>query len=94
MGGDIDTVSQQYAPRETAAGYYYNAPSYREIFDPGDWDTARVALPGGQSGHPASKHYGDLGAAWRSSGYFPLLWSREAVERNTTAVLTLEPQGP
>jgi penicillin amidase len=94
MGGDIDTVSQQYAPRETAAGYYYNAPSYREIFDPGDWDTARVALPGGQSGHPASRHYADLGAAWRSSGYFPLLWSREAVERNTTAVLTLEPQGP
>jgi penicillin amidase len=91
MGGDADTVCMQYTPRETAAGPHYNAPSYRQIFDVGDWDSARIILPAGQSGHPASNHYADLAAAWRAGGYFPLLWSREAVERHTAAVLTLEP---
>jgi penicillin amidase len=91
MGGDVDTVCMQFAPRDTAAGPHYHAPSYRQIFDPGDWDSARVILPAGQSGHPASSHYADMAAAWRAGGYFPLLWSREAVERHTADVLTLEP---
>lgn len=91
MGGDVDTVCMQYTPRETAAGPLYNAPSWRQIFDPGDWDAARVILPAGQSGHPASGHYADMPGAWRAGGYFPLLWSREAVERYSEAVLLLEP---
>jgi penicillin amidase len=91
MGGDIDTVSMQYVPRKTAAGPHYNAPSYRQIFDPGDWDSARVILPAGQSGHPASRHYLDMAGAWRTGGYLPLLWSRAAVERHTADLLLLEP---
>jgi penicillin G amidase len=91
MGGDVDTVSMQFVPRDTAAGPHYNAPSYRQILDPGDWDSARIILPAGQSGHPASRHYLDMAAAWRSGGYLPLLWSRAAVERHTADVLTLEP---
>ncbi len=92
MGGDGDTVNMQHAPRETAAGPHYNAPSYRQILDPGDWDAAQIMLPAGQSGHPGSAHYADLAAAWRACRYIPLLWSREAVERHTAAVLTLEPR--
>lgn len=91
-GGDVDTVNQHYVPRQTAAGPVYNAPSYRQIFDPGDWDAARVIIPAGQSGHPVSRYYSDMAASWRVGGYCPLLWSREAVERHTSAVLTLEPQ--
>jgi penicillin G amidase len=91
MGGDGDTVNMQYLHRDTASGPAYNAPCYRQILDPGDWDSARIALPTGQSGHPASSHYADLAAAWRAGGYLPLLWSREAVERHTASVLTLEP---
>jgi penicillin amidase len=90
-GGDLDTVNQAYAPRNSPAGPVYNAPSYRQIFDLADWDAARVILPAGQSGHPASRHYSDMAAAWRSGGYCPLLWSRAAVERDTASVLTLEP---
>lgn len=91
-GGDVDTVNQNYVPRQTAAGPVYNAPSYRQILDPGDWDAARVVIPAGQSGHPVSRHYSDMAATWRAGGYCPLLWSREAVERHTSSVLTLEPQ--
>jgi len=91
-GGDLDTVNQQYAPRETAAGPAYNAPSYRQIVDLSDWDASRVILPAGQSGHPASKHYSDMAEAWRAGGYHPMLWSRPAVERHAAATLTLEPR--
>ncbi|NTU83222.1 MAG: penicillin acylase family protein [Chloroflexales bacterium] len=88
-GGDLDTVSQNYIPRDTATGYFYNAASYRQILDPGDWDSARVILPAGQSGHPGSSHYADMAAAWRAGGYFPLLWTPEAIERHTVETLTL-----
>ncbi|MFV9504790.1 MAG: penicillin acylase family protein [Oscillochloridaceae bacterium umkhey_bin13] len=92
MGGDLDTVNQQYVPRHTAAGPRYNAPSYRQIFDPGDWDSARISIPTGQSGHPASQHYADMAAIWRAGGYVPLLWSDEAIARHTVATLILEPR--
>lgn len=89
-GGDIDTVSQAYAPRHSPAGPSFVAPSYRHIIDLGNWDASRVVLPAGQSGHPASVHYNDMASAWRSGGYCPMLWSRKAVEAHTTAVLILE----
>lgn len=90
-GGEMDTVNHHYIPREQAAGPRYNAPSLRQILDPGDWDSARIILPAGQSGHPASRHYADMAAAWRAGGYVPLLWSPEAVAGHTVATLTLEP---
>ncbi len=91
MGGDIDTVNHHYIPRDPVAGPRYNGPSYRQIIDPGDWDAARIILPAGQSGHPTSSHYADMAGAWRAGGYFPLLWSPEAVARHTVDTLTLEP---
>jgi penicillin amidase len=90
-GGDLDTVAMHNAPRDTAAGPVYTSASWRQIFDLSDWDAARVILPSGQSGHPASRHYADQTAAWRAGAYQPLLWSRAAVERHTTDVLTLTP---
>ncbi len=90
-GGDLDTVAMHSTPRDTAAGPVYTSSSWRQIFDLSDWDAARVILPNGQSGHPASRHYADQAAAWRAGGYQPLLWSRAAVERHTAEVLTLNP---
>ncbi|NTV64641.1 MAG: penicillin acylase family protein, partial [Oscillochloris sp.] len=90
-GGDIDTVNQAYAPRNSPAGPLYVAPSYRQIIDVGNWDASRVILPAGQSGHPASRHYSDMAEAWRNGGYCPMLWSRKAVEEQTVTLLTLEP---
>lgn len=90
--GDVDTVNQNFLPRNPVAGPRYNAASYRQILDPGDWDSARFILPAGQSGHPASRHYADMAADWRAGGYIPLLWTSEAVARHTVATLTLEPE--
>jgi penicillin amidase len=45
----------------------------------------------GQSGDPASPHYRDLAPLWVQGQYFPLLYSRAAVEREATERIRLEP---
>ncbi len=65
--------------------------SCRLLVDVGAWDEALAALPGGQSGHPASRHYRDRLAEWRAGGYFPLLFSRERVLAAAQGTWSLEP---
>jgi penicillin amidase len=65
--------------------------SYREILDTSDWDHSVAVNTPGQSGQPGSPHYSDLMPLWDAGGYFPLLYSRKAVERETTDRLVLEP---
>jgi len=65
--------------------------SYREIFDLSDWDNSVGVNVPGQSGQPASAHYDDLIPLWGAGRYFPLTYSREAVEKETVDVLELRP---
>jgi penicillin amidase len=65
--------------------------SYREILDTSDWDRSRAVNTPGQSGQPGSPHYSDLMSLWDVGRYFPLLYSRKAVEGETTDRLTLKP---
>ena len=67
--------------------------SFREIIDLADWDRSVATSTPGQSGQPGSPHYGDLLALWGSDQYFPLLFSRQAVERGTKHLLVLQPAG-
>jgi penicillin G amidase len=65
--------------------------SYREIFDLADWDNSVAINVPGQSGQPGSPHYDDLLPLWSSGRYFPLKFSRAAVDAVTTDVLILQP---
>jgi penicillin amidase len=65
--------------------------SYREILDVADWDRSFAINTPGQSGQLGSPHYSDLLPLWQDWQYFPLSYSREAVEKNTTNELVLEP---
>ena len=65
--------------------------SYREVFDLADWDEARAINVPGQSGQPGSRHYDDLLPLWREGRYFPLVYSKAAVDRETTDTLLLLP---
>jgi len=65
--------------------------SYREILDTSDWDQSVAVNTPGQSGQPGSKHYSDLLQLWNAGRCFPLLYSRKAVERETTDRLVLQP---
>lgn len=67
--------------------------SYRHIFDLADWDRGVATSTPGQSGQLGSPHYGDLLKIWGEGKYFPLKFSRAAVEEATTHRLTLRPAG-
>lgn len=66
--------------------------SFRMVLDVGDWDRSVVVNAPGQSGNPFSPHYRDLAPVWAAGDYVPLLYSREAVERNARSVLKLTPR--
>lgn len=80
--GDATTVNY--------AGQWGGA-SYREILDLSDWDRSVATSAPGQSGQPQSPHYGDLLPLWAEGRYFPLPFSREAVETKTARRLVLRP---
>jgi len=87
-GGDIDTVNGTSGEnfRVTIGA------SYRQIIDFNDWDNSFAVNAPGQSGQPGSQHYGDLLSMWAEGKYFPLLFGREAVEKNAKQRLILVPK--
>ena len=86
-GGDGNTVNS------TSGGDYRQqaGASFREILDVADWDRSVATSVPGQSGQPESEFYANLLPMWARGEYFPLVFSRAAVERETTHVLWLRP---
>jgi penicillin amidase len=66
-------------------------PSARLVIDVGNWDESRAVNHPGQSGDRENAHYRDLAPLWRAGEYFPLLYSREAVERAAEKKIELVP---
>jgi penicillin G amidase len=67
-------------------------PTVRLVIDVGNWDNSRAVNYPGQSGIPDSPHYRDLAPLWQRGEYFPLLYSRKAVENATEARIELAPK--
>ncbi|MHA1680766.1 MAG: penicillin acylase family protein [Promethearchaeota archaeon] len=65
-------------------------PSYRQILDLGNWDRSIAVIPGGQSGLPFHAHYNDLAKLWAKGKYFPLLFSRKAIQESSEAKQTFQ----
>lgn len=88
-GGSAYTVNQSsYQPGNFAQT---NGPSVRLVIDVGAWDNSRAINTPGQSGDPTNPHYRDLAPAWASGEYFPLLYSRKAVEAASGQRIVLLP---
>ncbi len=90
--GDPDTLLRASAlprfPFEPVLG----ADALRFIADLSDWERCRMVIPGGQSGHAASRHYADLIPLWREGRYVPMPFQRSEVERRARRRLTLLPE--
>ena len=87
-GGDDNTVNVT-----AGAGWSQShGASYRGIFDTADWDNSVATNVPGQSGQPGSEYYDNLLPLWEGYRYFPLVYSRAAVERETKHLLVLEPR--
>ncbi len=68
-----------------------NGPSFRVVIDVGNWDNSRAVNYPGQSGDPHSLHYRDLAPLWLKGDYFPLLYTRPAIEAATESRIQLQP---
>ncbi len=87
-GGDGFTPNATSGP-----GYRQSSgASYRHILDLADWDRSVFTSVPGQSGQPESPNYRNLLPMWAEGEYAPLVFSRSAVEENTTHRLQLLPQ--
>jgi len=66
--------------------------SFRMVLDVGHWDDSVAVNAPGQSGDWANPHYKDLFPMWLSGHYFPLVYSRTAVEKATELRIELVPR--
>jgi penicillin G amidase len=84
---DLATVERPGGAGTLAA----DGASFREILNTADWDQSLVTSAPGQSGQPGSPFYDNLLPLWASDTYFPLVFTRAAVEEQAAHRLTLRP---
>lgn len=93
--GPIAKHGSEYTPNQSlvrATDFrQMNGPSVRLVVDVGRWDNSRAINHPGQSGDPDNPHYRDLAPLWREGRYFPLAYSRKAVEAVTERLIRLVP---
>ncbi|RRO13222.1 penicillin acylase family protein [Saccharopolyspora rhizosphaerae] len=88
-GGSAATVNQSsYRVKDFRQS---NGPSFRMVLDVGNWDDSVAVNTPGQSGNPFDPHYRDLAERWRKGTYFPLAYSRAAVESTAERRIRLLP---
>ena len=66
--------------------------SFRILVDTEDWDKTLGINSPGQSGDPASPHYGDLFPIWAENGYFPVFFSKDKVQAVAESTTVLRPK--
>lgn len=86
-GGDGNTVNATGGGNLRQTG----GASYRIVVDFADFDNSTATSVPGQSGQPGAKFYDNLLPLWSEGKYFPLRYSRAAVERDTEHILWLKP---
>ncbi|QYK40165.1 MAG: penicillin acylase family protein [Paracoccaceae bacterium] len=64
---------------------------YRGVYDFADPDSSVFILSTGQSGHPLSRHYDDLGELWRRGEYVPMSLDPGLARAAAVGVTTLTP---
>lgn len=87
--GDVHTVNNT---RHDDNFRQVHGASYRHVLDLADWDRGLATNTPGQSGQPGSPHYADLLPLWAKGEYFPLVFTRARVEKETQHRLMLTPK--
>lgn len=93
LGGDHDTLLRASGVPRFPFEPVMVGDALRFIADLSDWEQCRIVIPGGQSGHVASRHYADLIPLWRQGRFQPMPFQRAAVERHARQRLMLVPEG-
>lgn len=65
---------------------------YRGIYDFADPESSLFILSTGQSGHPLSRHYDDLGELWRRGEYIPMTLDPDLARAGAEGITRLYPR--
>lgn len=69
-----------------------HAAGYRGVYDFADPDSSVFIIATGQSGHPLSRYYDDLGELWRRGEYIPMSLDPALARGGAVGVTTLIPE--
>jgi penicillin G amidase len=93
-GGD-DTLMRGVTRGEGPEPYQnVHSAGYRGVYDFADPDSSVFISATGQSGHPLSRHYDDLGELWRRGEYIPMSLDPDLARAAAAGVMVLTPEGP
>jgi len=65
---------------------------YRGVYDMADPEASVFINATGQSGHPLSRHYDDLGTLWRRGEYIPMTLDPDLARAGGVGITRLEPR--
>jgi len=68
-----------------------HSAGYRGVYDFADPDSSVFVTATGQSGHPMSRHYDDLGELWRRGEYIPMSLDPELARAAAAGIMVLRP---
>jgi penicillin amidase len=68
-----------------------HSAGYRGVYDFSDPDSSVFISATGQSGHPLSRHYDDLGVLWRRGEYIPMSLDPDLARAAAAGVMVLTP---
>ncbi|MEM8592146.1 MAG: penicillin acylase family protein [Pseudomonadota bacterium] len=89
-----DNTLQRGKTRGTGPQPFRNVhgAAYRGVYDFADPDSSVFIISTGQSGHPLSRHYDDLGELWRRGEYVPMSLDPDLARAAAIGVTTLIPR--
>lgn len=68
------------------------AAGFRAVYDFSDLDRSVFVIATGQSGHPLSRHYEDIGRLWRRGDYLPMSLAPEDARAGAVGITRLRPR--
>ena len=93
-GGDTTLMRGRTSGKDPEPFLNVHGAGYRGVYDFADPDSSVFITATGQSGHPLSRHYDDLGELWRRGEYIPMSLDPELARAAAVGVTRLIPSAP
>ncbi|MCC5956765.1 MAG: penicillin acylase family protein [Natronohydrobacter sp.] len=92
-GGDHTLMRGRTSGRDPEPFANVHGAVYRGVYDFADPESSVFILSTGQSGHPLSRHYDDLGDLWRRGEYIPMTLDPDLARGGSVGITRLLPRG-
>lgn len=90
-GGDFTLNRAKTSGVDPTPFHNVHAGAYRGVYDFADPDSSVFIISTGQSGHPLSRYYDNLGALWRRGEYVPMSLDPALARAAAVGVTVLRP---